>query len=63
MTTQIERPWPRFYGSVPANLDDPRLALYEAVRGRGRQRAAGAGGDGTIDFKELVAEHLKGPAA
>lgn len=37
MTTLIERPWPRFYGSVPANLDDPRLTLYEAVAATARR--------------------------
>jgi long-chain acyl-CoA synthetase len=31
MTTHNERPWLRFYGSVPANLNYPRLTLYEAV--------------------------------
>jgi hypothetical protein len=26
-----ERPWLRFYGSVPDGIDDPRITLYEAV--------------------------------
>jgi long-chain acyl-CoA synthetase len=31
MTTTPERPWLRFYGSVPASIDYPRVTLYEAV--------------------------------
>jgi long-chain acyl-CoA synthetase len=27
-----DRPWLRFYGSVPATIDYPRVTLYEAVR-------------------------------
>ena len=29
MTT--DRPWLRFYGSVPATIDYPRVTLYEAL--------------------------------
>jgi long-chain acyl-CoA synthetase len=31
MTTSNEQPWLRFYGSVPASIDYPRVTLYEAV--------------------------------
>ncbi|HUL63785.1 MAG TPA: AMP-binding protein [Burkholderiaceae bacterium] len=31
MTTIRERPWLRFYGTVPQSIDYPRITLYEAV--------------------------------
>jgi hypothetical protein len=31
MTPIRERPWLRFYGKVPASIEDPRITPYEAV--------------------------------
>ena len=33
MSPTPDRPWLRFFGSVPTTIDYPRVTLYEAVRG------------------------------
>ena len=54
-----DRPWLRFYGSVPASLDYPRITLYEAVAATA-QRVPDAIAwdflDTTSSYRQLLAD-------
>ena len=53
-----ERPWLRFYGSVPASLDYPRITLYEAVAASAQRRPDAVAWDfldTTCTYRDFVA--------
>ena len=66
MSTQNDRPWLRFYGSVPLRLDYPRLTLYEAVAATAQRLPDAIAWDffgTTASYRELLASIDRAAAA
>ncbi len=66
MSTQNDRPWLRFYGSVPPRLDYPRLTLYEAVAATAQRVPEAIAWDffgTTASYRELLASIDRAAAA
>ena len=58
MTSTTDRPWLRFYGSVPASIDYPRVTLYEALAATARRLPDAVAWDffgTTATYRELLA--------
>ena len=64
--TTTDRPWFRFYGSVPRSIDYPRVTLYEALAATARRSPAAIACDffGTrLSYRGLVAAVDRAAAA
>ena len=58
MTIPQERPWLRFYGSVPPSIDYPRITLYEAIAATAQRVPAATAWDffgTTATYRDLLA--------